>query len=55
MDNKSIGKITIILPTYNERNNISLTVRDIMLILPEINVLVVDDNSPDGTGEVVKN
>lgn len=54
MDNKIIGKIVIILPTYNERNNISFTVRDIISILPETNILVVDDNSPDGTREVVK-
>lgn len=44
----------IILPTYNERNNIDLIIRDIFSILPEANILVVDDNSPDGTAEVVK-
>jgi len=43
----------IIVPTYNERDNIG-TLIDQLLALPfGIEVLVVDDNSPDGTGELV--
>jgi dolichol-phosphate mannosyltransferase len=43
----------IIIPTYNERENI-LTLLDRLLALPYgLEVLVVDDNSPDGTGELV--
>lgn len=39
----------LILPTYNERDNIGNLVEEIFSIVPEINILVVDDNSPDGT------
>jgi dolichol-phosphate mannosyltransferase len=49
-----MGKKVIILPTYNEKNNIGLTIKDIISVLPEVNILVVDDNSPDGTAEIVK-
>ena len=44
----------IILPTYNERENIGLLVEEIFSLLPEIGILVVDDNSPDGTAAVVE-
>jgi dolichol-phosphate mannosyltransferase len=42
----------IILPTYNERDNLRAMVRRIHEELPETHILVVDDGSPDGTGEV---
>ena len=45
----------IILPTYNERENIGPLVEEIFSLLPEIGILVVDDNSPDGTADVVEN
>ncbi len=54
MDNKITGKIVIILPTYNEKNNISLIIEEILAVAPELKILVADDNSPDGTAEVVK-
>lgn len=41
-----------VLPTYNERDNIEAMVSAVLEQLPEANVLVVDDNSPDGTGEL---
>lgn len=42
----------VILPTYNERENLeSLTYR-ILAAVPDVHILVVDDNSPDGTGEI---
>lgn len=47
-------KQVIILPTYNERENISPLIEEIFSLLPEISILVVDDNSPDGTAAVVK-
>jgi dolichol-phosphate mannosyltransferase len=43
----------IIFPTYNERENIEKIVHAVLPLDPRINVLVVDDNSPDGTGEIV--
>lgn len=47
-------KDTIIIPTYNERENISPLVKEIFDLLPDTHILVVDDSSPDGTAEVVK-
>lgn len=44
----------IIIPTYNERQNIVLLIPEILKIVPGISVLVVDDNSPDGTGHCVQ-
>lgn len=44
----------IILPTYNERENISPLIEEIFSVLPRINILVVDDSSPDGTAIVVE-
>jgi dolichol-phosphate mannosyltransferase len=41
-----------IVPTYNERDSLSGTVRRILDAAPELRVLVVDDNSPDGTGRI---
>ena len=43
---------TIVIPTYNERENISLLVTDIMGLGTDSQVIIVDDNSPDGTGEL---
>lgn len=42
----------IIVPTYNERDNLPQLVRRIMELPVEAHVLVVDDNSPDGTGRL---
>jgi dolichol-phosphate mannosyltransferase len=42
----------IIFPTYNERENIAKIVHAVLPLDPRINVLIVDDNSPDGTGEI---
>lgn len=40
----------VILPTYNERENLSAIIESIQQYAPSAHVLVVDDNSPDGTG-----
>jgi len=45
-------KITIILPTYNEAENLPKLVSALFLLPLDLSVLVVDDNSPDGTGEI---
>ncbi len=46
-------RILIIIPTYNEKENIEPIVRQVLEVDSGIEVLVVDDNSPDGTGEIV--
>ena len=42
----------VIIPTYNERENIGPIVGRVRASAPEVDVLVVDDSSPDGTGEI---
>ena len=46
-------KPLIIIPTYNELENIQRLIPELMALDPCIRVLVVDDNSPDGTGKLV--
>lgn len=48
-------KSLVIIPTYNEKENISNMIPEVLKLYPEgIDILVVDDNSPDGTGDIVK-
>jgi len=42
----------IIFPTYNEKENIERIIEAVLPLDPRINILVVDDNSPDGTGQI---
>lgn len=42
----------VIIPTYNERENIAAAVERVLDAVPDIHVLIVDDGSPDGTGEI---
>ncbi|SCY39847.1 dolichol-phosphate mannosyltransferase [Nonlabens sp. Hel1_33_55] len=44
----------VIIPTYNERENITLMIDAVLGDYPGIHLLVVDDNSPDGTAALVK-
>jgi len=46
--------VLVITPTYNERKNIVLLIEKILRKNPKYHLLVVDDNSPDGTGQIVK-
>ncbi len=48
----SAPNIWFVLPTYNERDNVRPMVEAILATVPEASVLVVDDNSPDGTGAI---
>ena len=47
-------KIVCVIPTYNEKENISLLIKKIQQSYPNIHILVVDDNSPDGTGKITE-
>ncbi|MGL4594293.1 MAG: polyprenol monophosphomannose synthase [Thermoguttaceae bacterium] len=49
-----MNRILIALATYNERENISSLIDAIFEVSPDIDVLIVDDNSPDGTAELVQ-
>jgi dolichol-phosphate mannosyltransferase len=42
----------ICLPTYNERDNLPLMVQAVHAVVPGLHILVIDDNSPDGTGQL---
>jgi dolichol-phosphate mannosyltransferase len=47
-----LGADAIIVPTYNERENLGLLVESILDLRIDPRIIVVDDNSPDGTGEL---
>jgi dolichol-phosphate mannosyltransferase len=44
------GPIVVVIPTYNERENLPRIVEETLALGPQYRVIVVDDNSPDGTG-----
>ncbi len=45
-------RIWVLVPTYNERENVAAITAAILETVPRANVLVVDDGSPDGTGDI---
>ena len=47
-------KTLIISPTYNESKNISILVETVFTRNPDVDLLIIDDSSPDGTAEIVK-
>ncbi|MFF3246847.1 polyprenol monophosphomannose synthase [Streptomyces sp. NPDC002870] len=48
-----LGTVLVIIPTYNEADNIELIVSRVRTAVHEAHILVADDNSPDGTGKIV--
>ncbi|MBU6347172.1 MAG: polyprenol monophosphomannose synthase [Actinomycetales bacterium] len=51
-DFNSLGRILVIIPTYNEIESLPVLVSGLRQKLPTLFILVVDDNSPDGTGQL---
>ncbi|NIH83508.1 polyprenol monophosphomannose synthase [Amycolatopsis granulosa] len=49
---RPIDPVLVVVPTYNERDNLPLILDRLQRVLPAVHALVVDDNSPDGTGEL---
>ncbi len=47
-----MARVLVVIPTYNEAENLPLLVPQVLAQDPRIEILVVDDNSPDGTGKV---
>jgi dolichol-phosphate mannosyltransferase len=47
-------RAVVVVPTYNERENIDAFLRAVRAAVPSADVLVVDDNSPDGTGQLAE-
>lgn len=52
MSASDIGKVLVVIPTYNELENLPIIVAGVRAAAPEVHILIADDNSPDGTGEV---
>ncbi len=50
----NLRKAVVVVPTYNEADNVGRLLPEILQQDPRLSVLVVDDNSPDGTADVVK-
>jgi len=44
----------VVIPTYNEHENLEPLVQQILQHTPGLHILIVDDNSPDGTGQVAE-
>jgi dolichol-phosphate mannosyltransferase len=49
-DDDGVGRVLVVVPTYQERENLPLIVGRVRAAAPDAHILVVDDNSPDGTG-----
>lgn len=45
-----LGRVLVIIPTYNERENIDMITSRLRAAVPSAHILIADDNSPDGTG-----
>jgi dolichol-phosphate mannosyltransferase len=48
-----VGRVLVVIPTYNESENIRLITGRVRAAVPQVDILVADDNSPDGTGDIV--
>jgi dolichol-phosphate mannosyltransferase len=49
---EDLGRVLVVIPTYNERENIEMIVARVRAAVSSAEVLIADDNSPDGTGEI---
>jgi dolichol-phosphate mannosyltransferase len=49
---EDLGRIVVVIPTYNEVDNLPRITRRVRTSVPEAHILVADDNSPDGTAKV---
>ncbi|MCP2167536.1 polyprenol monophosphomannose synthase [Goodfellowiella coeruleoviolacea] len=47
-----LAPVLVVIPTYNERDNLGPIIKRLHAALPEVHALVVDDDSPDGTGQL---
>lgn len=47
-----LGEVLVIIPTYNEAENVERITARVRAAVPEAHILVADDNSPDGTGDI---
>jgi len=47
-------KSIVIIPTFNELNNVQKLIPELLKLYPDLDILIIDDNSPDGTGKFVE-
>jgi dolichol-phosphate mannosyltransferase len=47
-----VGRVLVVIPTYNEADNIRSITERVRRAVPSVDILVADDNSPDGTGRI---
>jgi dolichol-phosphate mannosyltransferase len=52
MSRRAMNRALVCIPTYNEADNLELITRAVLETEPRVDILVVDDNSPDGTGQL---
>lgn len=52
MSVEGLGRVVMVIPTYNESENIEWIVGRLRAAQPGVDVLIMDDNSPDGTGDI---
>ena len=52
MSSTPLGRVVMVIPTYNEALNIEWIVGRLRDAQPDVDVMIVDDNSPDGTGDL---
>jgi dolichol-phosphate mannosyltransferase len=52
MSTDHLGRVVVVIPTYNEADNLEWIVARVRRAQPDVDVLVVDDESPDGTGRI---
>lgn len=50
-----VQKTCVVMPTYNERENLAITLDAVFVHNPHVDILIVDDQSPDGTGFLADN
>jgi dolichol-phosphate mannosyltransferase len=49
-----VSDTLVIIPTFNEKENIEKIIRKVFSLPKEFHLLIVEDNSPDGTADIVK-
>jgi dolichol-phosphate mannosyltransferase len=49
-----LGKRLVIIPTYNEKENVEKIIRSVFSLALDFDILIIDDGSPDGTAQIVK-
>jgi dolichol-phosphate mannosyltransferase len=52
VERPALGRVLVVIPTYEERDNVAHIVGRVRVATPQVDILVADDNSPDGTGQV---